>query len=123
MAKKEVKVKSYTRKTKSGKSVIVRAHTSKKNSAKKDLGSGVELLSKKSKTQDALPEIVHNPLYDHPDWELIPNRPNWRHGGTGPAQWKHYVKSLKSGLEKATLPEVRAELEKRLKNSKKYYKE
>ena len=46
---KEVKVKSYTRKTKSGKSVIVRAHTAKRNCSGKDCGSGDELLKKKQK--------------------------------------------------------------------------
>lgn len=49
---KEVKVKSYTRKTKSGKSVIVRAHTTKRKCSDgscKDCGSGAELLKKKQK--------------------------------------------------------------------------
>ena len=47
--KKEVKVKTYTRKTKSGKSVIVRAHTSKRDS-----GTGVaESATKATKKKGA----------------------------------------------------------------------
>ena len=49
MATKEVKVKSYTRKTKSGKSVIVRAHTAKHKCSDKGCGSGEELFKRKSR--------------------------------------------------------------------------
>ena len=54
MATKEVKVKSYTRKTKSGKSVIVRAHTAKHKCSDKGCGSGEELLKRKSKKFEVL---------------------------------------------------------------------
>lgn len=119
MVTKEVKVKSHTRKTKSGKSVIVRAHTSKhKCSGKdcKDCGSGGELLKKKFK--EALPKIAYNPIYDHPDWEQIPQKPNQHHGGTGEKKWEKYYNGLKGALTKVTLPEAKERIKKEMKNAR-----
>lgn len=119
MATKEVKVKSYTRKTKSGKSVIVRAHTTKRKCSDgscKDCGSGEELLKKKFK--DALPKIAYNPVYDHPDWELLPKKPQRYHGGTGEKKWEKYYDGLKGALTKVTLPEAKERIKKEMKNAR-----
>lgn len=68
MSTKEVKVKSHTRKTKSGKSVIVRAHTAKHKCSDKDCGSGEELLKKKrqlSPDEGMNSEKVQNYMESH----------------------------------------------------------
>ena len=119
MATKEVKVKSHTRKTKSGKSVIVRAHTTKRKCSDgscKDYGSGEELLKKKFK--DALPDIAYNPIYDHPDWSLLPHKPQRYHGGTGPKKWKENYDGLKEALPKVKLPEAKERIKKEMQNAR-----
>lgn len=88
MAKKEVKVKSHTRKTKSGKSVIVRAHTAKKNCSKRDCGRGDELLCKKKK--DSLPVIKYNPEFDNGE----PSKKPRRNPRRGVPKWMDIVNKI-----------------------------
>lgn len=96
MATKEVKVKSYTRKTKSGKSVIVRAHTAKHKCSDKGCGSGEELLKKrrspiKERFDAAAKELLSRPdPKDMSDEDVIKEWESLRdHFGTD--HYKHYT--------------------------------
>lgn len=90
MAKKEVRVKAHTRKYKSGKSVIVRAHTTKKDCGKKDCGSGEELLHKKKKKKDSLPIIKYNPEFDNGE----PSKKAHRNPRRGIPKWMEKVNKI-----------------------------
>lgn len=71
---KEAKVKSYTRKTKSGKTIKVKAYSRKceGRSCADKKGSGGEYAKKNRK--DSLPDIKHNPEFDNDEPSKKPRR-------------------------------------------------
>ena len=105
-----IEVKSYRRKVK-GKTILVKGYIRKGNHRKVE-GAGKEL---EERRESRLPVISRNSLYEHPDWELIPNKPNRHHGGTGAEMWDKYERRLKDALKMNPIKEVKDRIHKELK--------
>lgn len=67
----------------------------------------------------SVPKIGYNSIYDHPDWELLPKKPQSAHGGAGDKKWEKYYEGLKGALDKVTLPEAKTRIKKEMRNARK----